>query len=481
MISKDFLIKVLIIYVVVVGITLRLVLAWVNSDANDDHLPVITTIVEENRIPELKEHWQSYHPKFYHLTSAMVWKVLPSDSFVTRVRSAQFVSALAGIGTVAAIYYLLTIAGSNYYGKLIAIAFVSLNPRLISINAQATNDSFVILFTSLALVFGYLFFERWKVKYFLPMTATVVLAGLTKGNGLVIFIAAAIVFVAALFRQNINFDRKKVVLYLLLFIILYGFSILIFGPYWDSYFEFGTPFAINWPRAPFPNLFEKTYIYRPGITSIVDSYFTFRFVDLLKNPISTWVWTDEYPLHRTSLWSQLFGRTYFAHYNNWPPMWQYRSPGLINMGRLIFLAALLPTIIFSGAILRRISSPIKYIRKKYLEPFELSHIFFDLTIAGFFSLLIWHSLRYRDYASIKVIYVFPALAAFLLFFSHELDRFYAKLTKYRLLTIAAHSLFVVLFVLSISEIMILIGQLWECGFVWKAICSSYERNITFFN
>ena len=39
------------------GILLRVYLAVVNGEANDDHLTVIRIIADENRLPRLREAW----------------------------------------------------------------------------------------------------------------------------------------------------------------------------------------------------------------------------------------------------------------------------------------------------------------------------------------------------------------------------------------------------------------------------------------
>ena len=46
--------------------------------------------------------------------------------------------------------------------------------------------------------------------------------------------------------------------------------------------KYGTPVTLNVVKEPFPAFFEKTYIRRPGILSIQDGIFTFKFIDLLR-------------------------------------------------------------------------------------------------------------------------------------------------------------------------------------------------------
>jgi hypothetical protein len=108
------------------------------------------------------EFWEAFHPKLYHVTVAALWRALPIAS--PRIRSAQLVSCAAGIVTLwTALVFLRREADVSATVRCLSLALIALNPGLIDINAQATNDSFVILFVSLALFFGYRFFCRARM------------------------------------------------------------------------------------------------------------------------------------------------------------------------------------------------------------------------------------------------------------------------------------------------------------------------------
>ena len=81
-----------------------------------------------------------------------------------RIRSAQLVSCAAGIATLwTALVFLRREADASAKVRYLSLALIALNSGLIGINAQATNDSFVILFVSLALFLGYRFFCRARM------------------------------------------------------------------------------------------------------------------------------------------------------------------------------------------------------------------------------------------------------------------------------------------------------------------------------
>jgi hypothetical protein len=141
--------------VLALGILLRLYLAVVNSEANDDHLTVIRIIADEHRLPRLRDAWEGFQPKLYHVTVAFLWDLSPIHSVGVQIRIAQLVSCAAGIATLFVLRRALIRRGLSQPMRVLAFALVALNPKLCGLNAQATNDSFVILFATLALDQGW--------------------------------------------------------------------------------------------------------------------------------------------------------------------------------------------------------------------------------------------------------------------------------------------------------------------------------------
>src|SRR5690349_6087654 len=127
------------------GIVLRIVLALVNRDANDPHLPVVRILAYEHRIPAKTEAWEAFQPKLWHATVAGIWNALSVRSVDAQIVTAQLVSCTAGILTLVVLWWFLRDRRESPAAKTIAFALVALSPGLVGINAQATNDSFVIL------------------------------------------------------------------------------------------------------------------------------------------------------------------------------------------------------------------------------------------------------------------------------------------------------------------------------------------------
>jgi Dolichyl-phosphate-mannose-protein mannosyltransferase len=457
-----------VVLVFLCGALLRVALALVNLEANDNHFEVISVIADENRIPEKAEFWEAFQPKLYHVTVAALWRALPISSPANRMRLAQLVSCAAGIVTlwIALVFFR---SESNVSAKVRFLSFVliALNPGLIGINAQATNDSFAILFASLALYSGYHFFEKRRVRDFIGMTTAAILAPLSKGNGLVVCIAILLVFAVAFLRGRNGeaMTRDQALLYGSIFLV--GFVLVVprTGSYWEHYRRYGSPFVIPIPPAPFPNAFEKTFVYKPGVTSIMDSLVTFRLFDLLRNPVST---TDgeKYPMHRTSLWSQLYGRAHFAHFDAWPPSWRLPNDGgqraaslVQNLGRLIFLAALFPTVLLLVGIWKRSVSAIRWFAGVKGPHASLGDWLLHLSVLGYLAFIVVYSLRYRDYAVMKAIFILPGLLGFLMLFTRECDAFYKRFTDKKAVRLSADLILLSLLFFYTVDILVLIGQL----------------------
>jgi hypothetical protein len=443
------------------GVLLRLYLAVVNAEANDNHLTVIRIIADQHRLPRLGEAWEGFQPKLYHVSVALLWNLSPWQASGVRVRLAQLVSCAAGIATLFVIRRALLRRRVSTSVKLLALALVALNPTLIGLNAQATNDSFVILFGTLALASGCEFFETGTRRAFWLMTGSVVLAVLSKGNGLVIFGATTAMLLHAIVRRQevAGPTRGQLTRTTALFVAVVVIAVAALGSYRDNWEDTGNPFAINIPRAPLPHLFERTYVYRSGATSVVDTYFTFRLIDMLAHPADT---NDPaiYPLHRTSLWSQLYGRAHVAHFAQHPPSWQNTSFLSATVARLILLLALLPTALVVMGMTRTAMRLIgRTWRRRPPHPVSPANELLAVTGFGFLIFLAVYTLWYRDFSVMKAEFIFPALLAYVCFFADETERTIEQHNPTASLRRAARWAYLVLLSLYVTDVVILAIQL----------------------
>src|SRR5262245_17414470 len=339
-------------WVFVCGVILRIALALVNFQANDDHMSVIKVMAYDNRIPEVHESREAFQPKLYHGTVAALLKIVRPQSGRVETILAQLISCTAGIFTLLLAYrFFMNEVEFSEKTRFISFSLLALNPALIGINAQATNDSFVILFGSLSFYFGWHFFKNQRTSDFCWMSVSAVLAGLSKGNGLVIFFAIMAVFAIAFYRTGDTHFRRRSMTALYGFIFLAGYLALVptLGPYWKTYRQYDSPFV----TVADPVLLPYWQVLPAERAGIVESLLTFRFGDMLRNPQRV-NYHGPYPLHQFSAWSQLYGRAHSIHFDAWPPVWQVTTGEwsyaiwarlfVFNMTRLIFLCALVPTV-----------------------------------------------------------------------------------------------------------------------------------------
>jgi len=460
--------------VFVCAVLLRVVLSLVNTESNDNHLEVIRIMAYENRIPVRNEAHEAFQPKLYHATVAAFLKLVSSDAIWLQVVIAQLVSCAAGVLTLIVAYRFMDELKVTEKVRFLSFSLLALNPDLIGINAQATNDSFVILFVSLALYFGFHFFQRQRTGDLCGMLISAVLAGISKGNGLVVFIAILVVFGIAFYQTQAGsyWTARRMGFCCSIFFVSYLSLVPVLGPYLDHYRHYGSPFVINSDDVPvpFPHFFEKSYSKwsRPGVVSVSDAIFTFRFADLLRNPVISNTF-DNYPRHRTSLWSQLYGRAHFAHFDNWPPSWQLPTGGwpwgtwfrpfVLNIGRLILLCALLPTALLVIGLFRKIIDAASFLKGVEMPNSGLSDLLLIVTAVGYIAFVIMYALQYRDFSYMKAIFVFPAFFAFVSIFAGECEGFYKWCFNKRVVRKSVDVMFMALLILYVADVAALIAPL----------------------
>jgi hypothetical protein len=452
--------------VLLLGVLLRLYLALVNAEANDDHLTVIRIIADDHRLPGLREAWEGFQPKLYHASVALLWDLSPWRTFIVRVRIAQLVSCAAGIATLIVIYGALIRRNLSRQIRTLTFSLVALNPTLIGLNAQATNDSFVILFGALSIVGASQFFRSGTLRDFLLMTMSVVFAALSKGNGLVLFGAITAAWAYGVVRGHVGSGllRDRRLPSMAAFVGIVAISVTALGSYVANWKDTGNPFAINGDRAPLPHFFERTYVYRPGVTSIADSYFTFRLVDMLQHPA---VSNDlaVYPLHRTSLWSQLYGRAQNVHFAQHPPSWKNTTPLVATTTRLILLLGLLPMAFVIAGMLRTVIAPLTKggLRQTGSLGEKTGDAMLAIVAWGFTAFIILYSLSYRDFSTMKTEFLFPGLLAYVLLFATESERVEQAYRSWHTLRAAVRCAYVLLLSLYVTDVAILAYQLTSRG------------------
>ena len=454
--------------IVCVAMGLRVWLAWVNFEANDHHLPVVRVIVEQHRMPEKEELWEAFQPKLYHMTVAMVWKAGNLTSPEARIRAANLINTAAGGATLWIVWnFLLVMAAMSERARLFLFALVALNPQLVGINSQAVNDSFAILFSSAAIYFGLRYFREQKLQYVLATSLGCALAMLSKGNTLVTAIAVICGLSLLLLREVIRKQQvTKIAAHAAVFVVLFLGIVTAFGPYVDHYEKYGSPFVTNFQPDPKPLWFEKTHINHPGVRSIADAYFTFRFIDMLQHPHNTrWSWS--YPEHRTSLWSQIYGQTVSLHFASSPPSWHTDWKPLLWVDRALMVLALPFALCFAVGFAQRFRDSVSGLIN--IKQADLASIFLFITAFGYLVFLIVYTSRFREFSTMKAIFIYPAGLAFVFLAAGPLSRLLDDRNSWRGKT------------MRICALLVLVLNVFDCGSLAAHLASPLTQQDSFEN
>jgi hypothetical protein len=412
--------------ILVLAISLRLIGVVANNESNDPHLEVSQIMAYQHRMPAAAEVWEGFQPKLYHGTVAAILMVLPrSLPGVLQIRVAQAVSGAAGIYTLFLLLNFLRALPVSERTQQLAFALVALNPKMIATSIQATNDAFVILFGTLAITAGFRFFKAYNRRDFVLMTAGVLLASISKGSGLPLVLAVLGTLVAALLKPTVT--RRRIFGYAALLVLAFIAFVPVSGEYWARYQQTGDAFWSSQPPSPPPRFLEETFVKpkRPGITSIVDGYFTFRLIDLLKEPLTTND-LDVYPPHRTSLWSFMYGSAHSNHYDNYPPTWALSSPGVLWLLRVIWIVALVPTALLVIGTFRGVVRAVADLFASDTPADWSARVLLAVATSGYVAFLMLYTYQYRDFGTMKPIFIYPVIACFMAYFATELERIQAR-------------------------------------------------------
>ncbi len=420
----------------------------VNRDANDNHSEVVIRLllgmpVGNTACPEC------YQPKFWYSFTAILSQILFVRTEGGIIFLSELINFFVGIFTLVFIWKFIKQIASSKGIALLTFAVIALNSDLIAINSQGTNDSFVILFGVGATYFLWKYIKTQQFTSAIYMSLLVALAVISKGSGLVIL--AAVVCCLLFYVWVARKQRIYTFYALLLTIGISLFSIFFFTPYVYYLQTYGRVDVVNMTKSPPPQFFKETIAKRPGIVSIASGYLTFQYFDLLKTPyISN---DSHYSVTRTSLWSQLYGRSFSAHFPQWPPTWADKSEGIILLTRLIFIFGLLPTIIF---ILGFVQSLYEMITGSKTQSF--TWIFF-INLGAFVSMLLIYTYDYRDYSFMKTLFLYPALLGIIYFLIRGFESINDLFKKYKHVLRVGTGALLIFLGLEMVDILLLIGHL----------------------
>jgi hypothetical protein len=134
-------------------------------------------------------------------------------------------------------------------------------------------------------------------------------------------------------------------------------------------------------------------------------------------------------LHQTSLWSQLYGHLHFVHYANWPQTWRTDSVAVRWIGRTALVLGLAPTAVLLLGLLGESWRSLPHLVARARPRLSAGELLFPTAALGHLAFSIAISMRIRDFSSMKAIYVFPGLLAFLWCFARGYERLLPRMAR----------------------------------------------------
>jgi hypothetical protein len=414
--SRKYNILILVIFFLSVG--LRLGMVSFNRQSNDDHMQVISLIVKSGTLPYKSDCWECFQPKLFHYTAAKILQITGADKLSQNnmILAVELINFLAGLITVAVVEALIrrTPIKSETL-KLLGFGLIALNPGLIGINSQATNDTFVILFSTLALFCTMLFLQKQKVGTFLLILLFSLLCISSKSNGWVTPIAITLVLLIKAWIQNKHAARPWLTGFLFFAAVLVISIINPLNQYIPNIQKYGFPLQMNVDIKSRPSFITPTQ--KPcGMRSVLDAYFSFKFASLIQHPrIEN---SGVRPAHCTSLWTVLYGQTFSIQYDNSLTTWSSTGNQGFDLSRAIYILALLPSLLFLFGVVLEMVVVLKSIAKRDMELAATTN--YGLNLAAFIGYILFlciYLFLYINLPIMKVIFIFPALIlTFPLFF-----------------------------------------------------------------
>jgi hypothetical protein len=431
---------------VAVAVLLRVLLSWVNTEANDDHLAVVREILAGNwASPGREACWECYHAKLYHYSAALAYALTGLPVAPDTARVGNFVALLAGLGTIGLLLHCarrgLGATAWRPSTRLVGSACFLFWPALIVISSQATNDSFVIFFSAAALYFFHRFLEERRWRDAAGATGFMILGVSSKASGWILFlVVAALVAVKAVSEKGAR--RARLLGVGAVCAAAFLAAACLQEPYRGYLRDYGTPFKgaleEDGARKPLPYLFEETRYGSPGLLSIFDAFCTFRLVDMVRTPyISNQ--HEIFPRHRTCFWSQLYGRTFFTRFDQWPPGWQTQDAFTLNIGRICLLLGLLPAATLLTGFWLSLRDVVLGLRRRGLAHLaDDNHWIFPVIALAFLGMVAMFAVLYRGYSWMKVIYLLPSLLALFKLHLDGLDHLSVRYPRFGRWNLGAH-------------------------------------------
>lgn len=384
----------------------RVILTAINKTANDDHIAPILLWNEKGVYPATKDCWECFQPPFYYGVVKSVAQITGATTEDEVRVLFQWMNFVFGLSCLLLIFFFQFRSSLSFKWNLSLALFWGLNPKLIAISIQATNDIPVI---ALGMVFTLLLLKWIENKsnvLFGFILFAVLLASILKGNGLVLFFILPVVLLFLFATKQISFSAFSLKTVFLLALIP---AIAFLGGYHGKYKNYGNPFLTNLPVAPAPNFFtpDTALGFRKGVTTVWDSFFSFKIKSLIEQPYNVNDLSDNYPAHRTSFFTQLYGQFSNASFERAPPSWSVKDETAMDFMRANYLLQLPLLLLFLFGIF---AVTKQVVNERSPQEFINLAVFFI-----YLAFVARYAYNIRDFANMKLIFLLPAMLSIVCF------------------------------------------------------------------
>ena len=368
----------------------------IRSHDIESHIAYIRYLLAHYSVPDRTMGGAFYHPPFYYIIAAVIYKIAAVIGFPT-MSALQLFSLLCSMAFIIVTAALFSLIFSDKKIRVLLLSLLAFWPAGIIHAPRISND--VLLYPLCAV--SLLCIIKWQQKggcwWLRCAMLSVSLATMTKGNGIAMWAVLIITWLYEYRYGAFNISRFKE-LHLNIFIAILLFTVSVIDGYGPNLFRKLSGGKHDWLQG-------ETYSFnnRLSIPSSIIDYVTFDIGDFLQTPFAN-AWDNS--KGRQYFWNYLLKTSLFGEFS-------FKGKWMEQLA-LTMSWLLLPLLLFmlGGAIF---SANRKQTRVSLL-----------LTLGAMTSLCIAYRFKFAISSAGDFRYVFPVLIPLLIFFGNAVLRLRAS-------------------------------------------------------
>ncbi|MBM3233823.1 glycosyltransferase family 39 protein [Candidatus Pacearchaeota archaeon] len=388
--------------VLIICILLRLVIFSFQTPFNNDkHFLVVSYIFQNNALPSPFQFEEAQHPPLYYIFASFFL-------FFGSAKAVQFFSLILSIGALIVFFVLIKKLDIPPKNKLYCLLFAGLLPQMIFFGNYISNDSLSIFLGSLIFFQSYMLIKSQSIMNHVLLAVFLGLGMLTKAT-FILFLP--VLFVLIIF---INFkNNQKILVPCLIFLVI---SLAL-----GSYKYVNNEILYKNPFINYQEINPGWFAPHRGTYSGSSSFYDINIIKLIENPYVSLETKHSYPL-------MLYGTFWYQYIKD--SNFNGKSAIFSWLGSLIYILAIIPTIIMIIGFFRIARNPSKNIFETLCLLLFLTNLFF----------IFYAGIKYDDWAFFQSRYLFQSFFSILIFLNSGIN--FIKNSKIRkLVYISLCSLF----------------------------------------